>query len=118
VKTKECVPPTTAQRIMRSADLPQERGAATYIVYNNDEEPLTATLDKRRRQILDLLMQGPVHCASPIRISDIVHNLKREIGLDVETKMFPGDTTIGAGAFDVYFLKSRVHRVQPNQVAA
>lgn len=117
-RMKNDKPPSNSQRVHRVADLPPERGPTTYVIVNNDEDPKTMTLQKRKRQIMDLLLQGPVYCASPVRISDIIHILKREIGLDVETKFYAGDKATGSGDYGVYFLKSRVHRSQPQQVAA
>lgn len=111
-------PPLNSQRIHRVADLPPYRSPMVYVIANNDEDTHIATLQKRKRQIMDLLLQGPVYCASPVRISDIVHILKREIGLDVETTIYPGDKQTGAGDYGVYFLKSRVHCVADKQVAA
>ena len=65
-------------------------------------------LQKRQRQVVDLLIKGPVHCASPVRISDMVHILKHEHGIDIETEMYPGDEVTGTGSYGVYFLRSRV----------
>ena len=115
---KTNIPPATSQRIYRVADLPQEREPADYNIANNVEKPRLVTLAKRKRQIMDLLLQGPVYCASPVRISDIVHILKREIGLDVETKIYPGEPETGAGDYGVYFLQSRVTRIVDQKEAA
>ncbi|MDA8585565.1 hypothetical protein N9L47_04750 [Rhodobacteraceae bacterium] len=112
------IPPFNCQRIHRVADLPPERAPASYVIGNVDKKPSAVTLQKRKRQIMDLLLQGPVYCASPVRISDIVHILKREIGLDVETKFYPGDKSTGSGDYGVYFIKSRVYRASDEQVAA
>ncbi len=111
-------PPTYSQWVYRVADLPPERGSADYTITDGDGNSRVVTLAKRKRQIIELLMQGPVHCASPVRISDIVHILKREIGLDVETKMYPGNQATGAGSYGIYFLRSDVRRVAELQVAA
>ncbi|MCW3784344.1 hypothetical protein [Defluviimonas salinarum] len=111
-------PPRNAQRIYRVGDLPKDRSPAQYRITRRDGETVTANLRKRRRQILDLLMQGPVYCASPVRISDIVCILKHECGLDVETVFYPGDKEAGAGDFGVYFLHSAVARLDGVGVAA
>jgi hypothetical protein len=68
-------------------------------------------LHKRRRQILELLMRGPVFCASTVRISDVVFVLKTKNGVDVKTECFPGDDMAGAGRFGVYYLHSSVARI-------
>lgn len=110
--------PSNAQRIMRVADLPPDRKPARYELRNGDSKPRIVTLDKRKRQIVDLLMSAPVYCASPVRLSDVVHILKREIGLEVETKYYPGNPITGAGAYGVYFLKSDIRRIDDCVVAA
>jgi hypothetical protein len=117
MKTKT-TPPANARRIWRVSDLPQDRGPATYLIRNGDAPRRKVTLDKRQRQILDLLRAGPVYAASPVRISDIVHILKRDIGLHVETVRFPGDPTTGSGSFGVYYLRSSVTPVIETEAAA
>jgi hypothetical protein len=103
---------------MRVADLPQERGPAQYEVTNCEQKSRVFTLSKRQRQIIDLLISAPTYCASPVRIGDAVHIMKREIGLDVETKFYPGNTITGAGAYGVYFLKSQVRRIDRRGVSS
>ena len=111
-------PNTAIQRIMRVADLPQERDKAPYEISNAGEKPKVAILQKRQRQIVDLLINGPVYCASPVRISDVVHILKREVGLRVDTTMYPGNPETGAGDYGIYTLISTVRRVDDVEVAA
>ena len=101
-------PPTNTQRVMRVADLPQGREQKAYILARGGGAETKISVMKRKRQVLDLLMQGPVYCASPVRISDVVHILKRDTGLEVETKFFPGDPVVGSGNYGVYILKTDV----------
>ncbi|WP_299847735.1 hypothetical protein [uncultured Roseovarius sp.] len=115
IKTK---PPSNTIRIMRVADLPPDRNPAQYEIQNGDDKPKVVTLMKRQRQMMDLLIAAPVYCASPVRLSDVVHILKREIGLEVETKFYPGNPITGAGAYGVYFLTSQVCRLPEQKVAA
>lgn len=110
-KTKR--PPAGTIRVMRVADLPRNRGLWTYEITNRNQPSFTAVFCKRQRQVLDLLMRGPVYCASPVRLSDTVFLLKRECGLDVHTEFYPGDTDTGSGAYGVYFLHSKVRRIGP-----
>lgn len=118
MKTNQLKPPANAQRIWRVADLPKHRAPAHYLIATDDGEPTKVLLSKRRRQVMDLLMQGPVYCASPVRISDIVHLLKRETGVQVDTEYYPGDVETGAGAFGVYFCRSNVTLLDNREVAA
>lgn len=110
--------PKNAQRIWRVSDLPKNRAPARYAITHENGKTETYVLDKRRRQVIDLLAQGPVYCASPVRLSDIVFLLKRETGLDVHTEFFPGDPDTGAGTYGVYFLHSVVERIDNMGAAA
>lgn len=118
MKQKIKLPPCNAKRVHRVTDLPKDRNPAQFEIINANSRSHVVILDKRRRQILELLARGPVYCASPIRISDVVHVLKREIGLEVETEFYAGDRVTGAGDFGVYFLRSRVRRLDGQEVAA
>lgn len=111
-------PPRNAQRIFRVEDLPKDRRAARYQITRKNGETSTVILHKRRRQILELLMRGPVFCASLVRVSDIVCILKHECGLEVETVFFPGEKVNGAGDFGIYFLRSQVTRLDAQEVTA
>ncbi|MEQ8898657.1 MAG: hypothetical protein RID23_16345 [Roseovarius sp.] len=111
-------PPTSTKRIMCVADLPSYRDMAQYSVQNEDGQEAVYTLSKRQRQVMDLLLAGPVYCASPVRLSDVVHILKREIDIEVETRFYPGDKETGSGDYGVYFLTSKVRPVEPSEVAA
>jgi hypothetical protein len=105
-------PPRCAQRVYRVADLPTKRLPAQYRIETEGKAPAVHVLQKRRRQIIDLLIAGPVFCASTVRISDVVCILKHEFGLDVKTEIYPGDRINGAGDYGVYFLVSKVTRVE------
>lgn len=118
MKVKDKTPPRNAQRIFCVADLPKDRRAACFHITRKDGETLPVILHKRRRQIMELLMRGPVYCASPVRISDIVCILKHECSLEVETVFYHGDKTTGAGDFGVYFLRSQVTRLDGQGMAA
>jgi len=110
--------PKDAQRIWRVSDLPKNRNPAWYAITHENGKTETYVLDKRRRQVIDLLVRGPVYCASPVRLSDIVHVLKRETGLNVHTEFYAGDPDTGTGAYGVYFLLSVVERIDGSEVAA
>jgi len=86
-------PPANSRRIMRVADMPQERGPAQYEIINCEQKPCVFIISKRQSQVLDLLISAPTYCARPVRIGGAVHIMKREIGLGVETKFYPGNPT-------------------------
>jgi hypothetical protein len=113
---KSVIPPKNAKRIYRVADLPQNRKTAEYEVRSVGSEPKIVKLCKRQRQIMDLLIEAPVYCASPVRISDAVHILKREIAIDVHTAMYAGNENTGSGSYGVYFLNTNV-RLLNDEVA-
>ncbi|ETX13270.1 hypothetical protein OCH239_12580 [Roseivivax halodurans JCM 10272] len=118
MKTETAIPPANTRRIWRVADLPSDRVAATYAVQHGDGSVTHHILSKRRRQVMDLLIEAPVYCASPVRISDIVHLLKRETGVAIHTDYYAGDPNTGAGGYGTYTLFSKVWRVACHQVAA
>ena len=111
-------PPANAQRIYKVAQLPPLRGPATFVIHTDAGEPRHIILSKRQRQVLELLMKAPVYCASPVRISDMVFVLREDVGICIETKMYPGDEETGAGSYGVYFLRSRVERAEQREEAA
>lgn len=98
-------PPHDTILVMRVADLPQDRRPAQYSVQYADRAKVH-TFSKRLRQVLDLLRRGPVFCASPVRISQAVMELREDYGFDIETKRYPGNPITGAGSYGVYFLKT------------
>ena len=115
---KKDTPPTNSQRIYRVADLPPDRSPTKYLITKDCDEPKTVSLQKRKRQVLDLLKMGPVYAASPVRLSDMVHLLKLEDGIDIETVMYPGDPGTGTLRYGVYFLRSGVVRLDEERMAA
>lgn len=117
METNQLKPEANAQRIMRRADLSSDRSSVWVQIQNEGGEPKKALLSKSKRQVVDTLKRGPVFAASPVRISDIVHILKRDVGLDIETKMYPGDPVTGSGPFGVYHLKSKVTPLDNCEVA-
>ena len=109
--TNDFTPDQTARRIWRVADLPADRATARYEVTAEGAVPRTIAISKRKRQVLDLLMQAPVYAASPVRISDMVHVLRNECGLDIETVTRGGNSGPGTATYGVYHLRSIVRRL-------
>lgn len=101
-------PPKGTRRIMRVADLPQERGPMKYTIINEGKAPKAVTLSKRLRQILELLMAGRVYCASPVRIGASVGILRDDYGIEIATDRYPGNPVTGSGSHGVYRLVSKV----------
>ncbi len=107
---KAITPPSNAQRVKALPDLPSERAPMRFTITRADGRTVQFIADKRRRQVLELLMRGPVFCASPVRLSHAVLYLRERAGLEVETIHYPADLERGAGSFGVYFLRSKVTR--------
>ena len=91
-----------ARRITRRADLPQNRRLAAYSWPDGMGGECVAMVKNRDRQVADALIQGPLWCASPVRVSDSVLRLRRDHGLPIETEYFSerdGDEKLTYGAY-------------------
>lgn len=116
VRTEQ--PPRNARRsIYAWKHLPQGTELASFLIENDGQEPFEVTLSKHQRQVLEGLMQYPVYAASYCRISDQVSPL-REMGIDIETKMYRNDPETGRERYGVYFLHSKVTPLFPQREAA
>jgi len=100
-------PPENTRWIMGNHHLPQNYGKAEFLI-TNDGKSKTITLEGRKRQTLGALMQNPLYCASPIRLSDNVSILKNEWGVDIHTEFYDDNSGPIPARFGVYFLKSKV----------
>lgn len=99
-----------ARRITRRADLPKTRAFARYVWKDDHGGECSTALQKRDRQVAEALIEGPLFCASPVRVSDSVLRLRRDHGLPVETEFFSerdGDESL---TFGVYYLSADVAR--------
>lgn len=99
-----------ARRIIRRADLPKSRTPAGYKWHDEAGSECATNLEKRDRQFFEALQQGPIFCASPVRLSDAVLRLRREHGLPVETEFFTERDGDEALTFGVYHLTAEVMR--------
>lgn len=107
-----------AKRILRRADLPNARNLAAYTWLSNDGEESLTIVAKRDRQVLDAIIDSPVFCASPVRVSDSVLRLRRDHGLPIETETFSerdGDESLTFGA---YYLAADVRLASSSVEAA
>ena len=76
--------PKSPRRIARRADLPKSKTPASYCV----ETPSGQTVlhaNKRKRQVLEALIEGPIFCASAVRIGPRVQELREELGKEFIT---------------------------------
>jgi hypothetical protein len=109
--TKSNRPPANALRVEAWRDLPPDRAPARYKITCKDGAVHQITLAKGNRIILDALINQPVYCASPVRISDRVCILRREYRVPIIKEMFENDATTDRAKFGVYFLSGRVERI-------
>lgn len=98
----------SARRITRRKDLPQARGFARFVWSGCNGEERSAFLQKRDRQVAEAIIDGPVYCASPVRVSDSVLRLRRDSGLPIETEFFNESDGNEKLTFGVYYLASPV----------
>ena len=104
-------PPVNALRVEAWRDLPKDGAAARYKITREDGGVSVITLAKGNRIILDALLNQPVYCASPVRISDRVCILRREYSVPIIKKMYENDAATDRAKFGVYFLDGCVERL-------
>jgi hypothetical protein len=104
-------PPSNALRVEAWRDLPSDRAPACYRITGDDGSVRQITLAKGNRIILDALLNQPVYCASPVRISDRVCILRRDYRVPITKRMFENDAATDRAKFGVYFLSGRVERI-------
>ena len=105
-------PPANALRATAWRDLGDQTAPARYEITAEDGKTKTVTLAKGNRIIFDALIKRPVHCASPVRISDRVCILRRDYGVPITKKMYANDKATDRAKFGVYFLDGNVRRIE------
>lgn len=75
--------------IMGVRDLATETAAAAYQITMADGKQIQTTLKSRKRQMVDSLIEGPVYCASPVRLGDAVFRLKQDHNIHADTNTAP-----------------------------
>ncbi|MGS4985875.1 hypothetical protein [Pseudosulfitobacter sp. RP-4] len=104
-------PPANALRVDKWSDMPTGTSPARYEILGEDGQTTTITLAKGNRIILDALIERPVFCASPVRISDRVCILRRDYGVPITKEMYTNDSATDRAKFGVYFLNGAVRRI-------
>ncbi|WP_425084025.1 hypothetical protein [Ruegeria profundi] len=113
------LPPSNAQRKNRWADFPNAAKIQNFKVRNSDAgERLVCISGRGTIRVLLALIDGPLYCASPVRISDRVLLLKRDYGLSIRTETYSNDKETDRMRFGVYFLDDNVTPIAANGVAA
>jgi hypothetical protein len=109
--SKTIRPPADALRVKAWRDLPSDTKKARYKVTDRNGHTHTITVAKGNRIILDALIDGPVYCASPVRVSDRVCILRHEYCVPIIKEMYENDAATDRAKFGVYFLDGRVERL-------
>ena len=104
-------PPANALRVDKWSDMPTGTAPARYEITGEDGQSTTITLAKGNRIILDALIERPIYCASPVRISDRVCILRRDYGVPITKEMYSNDAATDRAKFGVYFLSGVVRRI-------
>jgi hypothetical protein len=91
--------------------LKSETATTEYLVESDGVDPRKISVGKKKRRILDALINAPMYCASPVRLSHYIMLLREENGLDIETEWFRNDPRTGRERFGVYVLKDKVTRI-------
>lgn len=113
------LPPANAQRKNRWADFPKAAKVQNFKVRTLDgDERLVCVTGRGTVRVLLALVDGPLYCASPVRISDQVLLLKRDYGLSIRTETYSNDKETDRMRFGVYFLDDQVTLVSEREVAA
>ena len=109
---KNSQPPANTLHVNRWSDLPDCTEPAVYRIHG-DGSSVLFSVSKKRRQVLEGLMQRPLACSSKCRLSQAVLTLRRDCGLVIEMRMFDGSEASDGDRFGIYFLKSEIERVEP-----
>lgn len=104
-------PPSNTKRVYKWNDLPNETKPARYIIEDEGQPPRTITVSRRKRQVLEGLMQSPLLAASYCRISDQVLPLRRDFGVNITCTIYKKDPETGREIYGVYTLESKVTRI-------
>ena len=112
--TKTTRHPANALRVEAWRDLPSDRAPARCKITGDDGAMHQITLAKGNRIILDALINQPVYCASPVRISDRVCILLHKYRVPIIKEMFENDAATDRAKFGVYILNGRVERISGN----
>ena len=112
------LPPSNALRVFRWADLPNLTAPALYRVTDPGQEPREIYAPKHKRQVLEGLMRSPLYAASYCRLSDKVLPVRRDDGVNIVCKLYANDPETGRERFGIYFLVSKVERIETQGAAA
>lgn len=108
------------QSFNKWADFPTSPERNTYVITWPDGSMNEKVITGRaKNRILLALINGPLECASKVRIGMFVGLLRHECGLSIQTDEYVTDNEAegGAGVYGVYTLETKV-RLEIEGVAA
>ncbi|MBO9432568.1 hypothetical protein J7394_00015 [Ruegeria sp. R13_0] len=96
--------------------LKSKLGTSEYLVESEGAEPRSILIGKNKKRILEALIDGPMYCASPCRLSHYIMLLRDDHGINIETEWFSNDPRTGRERFGIYVLKDKVTRIDRQEV--
>ena len=114
INTETNRPSAKTLRVYGWTNLPSEKAPARFRVTDDTGESSIVTLSKNKRRILEGLMEQPMFCASPVRISDIVCVLKADHAINIHTELYANDRETDRAKYGVYTLVDRVELLSDN----
>lgn len=102
--SKNTYPPKNTLRVWSSRDLSQDRTLTRHRIRNSNGSVSTIVVKNRVGQVLNSLLDSPIFCASPVRISEAIRILRHELGVEIETQRFEGQN----GQYGIYVLTCEV----------
>jgi hypothetical protein len=100
-------PPSNTRWIIGNQDLPQNYGAARFLITKETGKAFTLVLSKRKRQVLEALMNSPLYFASPIRLSDNVGILRHEHDVSIDTEFYEDESGPILTRYGIYSLADK-----------
>jgi len=110
-------PPSNALNSGNWNAISKQTKRTTFEVLGGDGKSRTISVANNCLRVLDCLTKRPLYCASRARISQEVSTLKHRYGLDIETLLYRNDPQTGRKTYGVYFLRSKVKRVDAEVTA-
>lgn len=112
-------PEANTQRFMSWANFPTASKAERFSVTDPDgDQRETCVTGTGTIRVLKALINGPLYCASPVRISDRVLLLKRDYGFNIRTETYANDAATSRMRYGVYYLDDVVTLIDGQEVAA
>lgn len=115
-KTTPTKEPSNTLYVQRWTDLDAPTDPAQFEITNDDGDSHVIRVDRKMRQILEVLDKRTIYCASRCRISHYVNLLRHEKRVEIETDRYSNDADSGRLSYGVFRLVSKVTRIDRQEV--